>query len=132
MTEQNVALTLWALATMGRTPETRVLEVLEQRVENISGVSVCAFVLVKQVRGVDICTFLLVKQVNCKASKLRGLAGTAVTFCPQGVSNTMWAFATMGRNPGEGFFCFLFLVLVFCAVYLLYWYKSTNTDTSAA
>ncbi len=50
LTEQNVALTLWALATMGRTPEKRVLEVLEQRVQDISGVSICTFVLGKQVK----------------------------------------------------------------------------------
>ena len=118
MTEQNVALTLWALATMGRTPDTRVLEVLEQRVQDISGVSVCAFVLVKQVKCGGICTLLLVKQVNCKASKLSGL-GTSVTFCPQGVSNTMWAFATMGRNPGEGFFVFVFGVSFLCSLLAL-------------
>ena len=50
LTEQNVALTLWALAAMGRLPERRVLEVLEQRVQDISGVSVCTFVLVKLVQ----------------------------------------------------------------------------------
>ena len=36
----------------------------------------------------------------------------------------------MGRHPGDGLL--LFLVLVFCAAYVRYWHKSTNTDTPAA
>jgi endonuclease/exonuclease/phosphatase family metal-dependent hydrolase len=74
---QGIANTLWAYATMGRKPGELLMGQLERRAEVIAG------------------DFNSMGQLERRAEVIAG------DFNSQGIVNTLWAYATMGRKPGE-------------------------------
>jgi len=95
---QHVANTVWALATMGVTPDAGLLRAMQVRATAVAGefnpqnVANTLSALAKM--GVTPDAGLL------RAMQVRAMA-LAGEFTPQAVSNTVWALATMGVTPDE-------------------------------
>jgi len=95
---QNVANTVWALATMGVTPDEKLLRAMQGRATALAGTftpqAVANTVWALATMGVTPDEKLL-RAMQGRATALAG------EFDPQAVANTVWALATMGVTPDE-------------------------------
>jgi hypothetical protein len=94
---QNVANTLWAIATMGREPRVGMMRELEGHAEALARTfkeqnvanTLWAYATMGRVPGAR-----MMRELEGRAE------ATAGTFIAQAIANTLWAYATMGREPG--------------------------------
>ena len=97
---QNVAITMWAYATMGREPGKELVKALEERAEELAGSfqaqnmsnTLWAYATMGRVPGEG-----LMRALERRMGEPGGISEHE-----QDVTNTLWAYATMGREPGEG------------------------------
>jgi predicted small integral membrane protein len=96
---QDVANTVWALATMGVTPEAGLLRAMQGRATAVAGEF-------NPQEVANTVWALATMGVTPEAGLLRAMQGRATAlageFKPQAVANTVWALATMGVTPEAG------------------------------